>query len=88
LFHQIYNKNVYYLDLTEPTSIHKKDIKIVFIPKSLHEHFECVVGKHVFVDKPWTKIVHAKIIDNLQSDRENSCFWKFRRKLEVGIYLI
>lgn len=60
----------------------------MFIPKSLHEHFECVVGKHVFVDKPWTKIAHDKIIDNLQSDRESSCFWKFRQKLEVGIYLI
>jgi len=53
----------------------------VFIPKDLHEQFECVVGKHVFIDKPWTEISRAKIINHLQDS--NSCFWQFRRKLEV-----
>lgn len=65
----------------------KDNLKIVFIPKSLHEHFECVVGKHVFVDKPWTKISHKKIIENLQSQKSNSCFWQFRKKLEVKIVI-
>lgn len=60
-----------------------EDLKIVFIPKKLHDYFECVVGKHVFVDKPWTKIPRKKIIDDIQSENSNSCFWKIRKQLEV-----
>ncbi|XP_025202203.1 uncharacterized protein LOC112599497 [Melanaphis sacchari] len=66
----------------ESTEIHKDDLKIVFIPKTLHEHFECVIGKHVFIDKPWTKISRKKIIDNLQSQNTNSCFWQYQREIE------
>jgi len=55
----------------------------VFIPKTLHEHFECVIGKHVFIDNPWTKISRKKIIDNLQSQNTDSCFWQFQNEIEV-----
>lgn len=65
--------------------VRNDDLKIVFIPKNLHEHFECVVGKHVFLDKPWTTISHKKIIDHLQSHSAKSCFWPFRKKLRVKI---
>lgn len=75
----------YFLELLEETEISvNKDLKIVFIPKSQHEHLECVVGKHVFIDKPWTKISHKKIIEDLQLQNTNSCFWQFRKKLEVN----
>lgn len=70
--------------INEPTEDTGDDLKIVFIPKKLHDYFECVVGKHVFVDKPWTKISYKKIIDYMQSENSNSCFWKFRKKLEVN----
>ncbi|XP_060848211.1 dynein axonemal intermediate chain 3-like isoform X2 [Rhopalosiphum padi] len=68
--------------ITEPIEIHKDDLKIVFIPKTLHEHFECVIGKHVFIDKPWTKIFRTKIIDNMQSQNADSCFWQFKKEIE------
>lgn len=55
----------------------------MFIPKTLHEHFECVIGKHVFIDKPWTKISRKKIIDNLQSQNTDSCFRQFQNEIEV-----
>lgn len=55
----------------------------MFIPTTLHEHFGCVVGKHVFIDKPWTKISRKKIIDNLQSQNMDSCFWEFQKEIEV-----
>lgn len=71
--------------MTDPVEILKGDLKIVFIPKTLHEHFECVVGKNVFIDKPWTKISRKKIIDNLQSQNMDSCFWKFQKEIEVKI---
>lgn len=69
--------------MTEAIEIHKDDLKIVFIPKTLHEHFECVIGKHVFIDKPWTKIFRTKIIDNMQSQNADSCFWQFKKEIEV-----
>jgi len=69
--------------LTEPAEILKDDLKIIFIPKTLHEHFECVIGKHVFIDKPWTKISRKKIIDNLQSQNTDSCFSQFQKEIEV-----
>lgn len=59
------------------------DFKIVFIPKSLHEYFECIVGKHVSIDKPWTQVSLKKITEHIESQNENSCFWKIRKKLEV-----
>lgn len=65
-----------------------KDLKIVFIPTALHEHLHCIVGKHVFIDKPWTKISHKKIIEDLQLQNKNSCFWEYRKKLEVIIHII
>lgn len=63
--------------------VRNDDLKIISIPKNLHEHFECVVGKHVFLDKPWTLISHKKIIDHLQLHSAKSCFWQFRKKLRV-----
>lgn len=85
-FTRFIHKILILLESVDPADeVPKNDLKIVFIPKNLHEHFECVVGKHVFIDKPWTKISHRKIIDNLQSQKSNSCFWQFRKKLEVQI---
>lgn len=55
----------------------------MLIPSTQHKHFECIVGKHVFIDKPWTKISHKKIMEDLQLQNKNSCFWEFRKKLEV-----
>lgn len=67
----------------EPTRVFDKDIQIVFIPKDLHEQFECAVGRHVSIDKPWTKISRTKIINHLQLHDTNSCFWPFKKTLEV-----
>lgn len=67
----------------EPIAILDGDLQIVSIPKILHAHFECVVGKHVFIDKPWTQIPYKKITDHLQKEKTNSCFWDFRKELEV-----
>lgn len=75
------NNNI--LESMDPTTNLDDGLQIVSIPKMLHAHFECVVGKHVFIDKPWTQISYKKIIDHLQKEKSNSCFWKFRNELEV-----
>uniref|UniRef100_A0A2S2R2B2 WD repeat-containing protein 63 n=1 Tax=Sipha flava TaxID=143950 RepID=A0A2S2R2B2_9HEMI len=67
----------------ESTTNLDDDLKIMTIPKMLHEHFECVVGKNVFIDKPWTQISHKKILEHLQKEKSDSCFWKFRKELEA-----
>jgi len=82
-FKKIIFKDLKFLKSTDPAEILKDDLKIVFIPKTLHEHLECVVGKHVFIDKPWTKISRKKIIDDLQSQNMDSCFWTFQKEIEV-----
>lgn len=74
----------FFFESIEQIRIPEEDINIVSIPNNLHEHFKCVVGKHLFIDKPWTKISHKKIIHNLQSYKSDSCFWQFRKKLEVN----
>jgi hypothetical protein len=75
--------NINILESVESTTNLDDDLKIMTIPKMLHEHFECVVGKNVFIDKPWTQISHKKILDHLQKEKSDSCFWKFRKELEV-----
>lgn len=83
----IYSKYLlidYFLESIVTTEdVHNDDLKIVSIPKNLHEHFECVVGKHVFLDKPWTLISHKKVIDHLQLYSAKSCFWPIRKKIKV-----
>lgn len=78
IFVQKYNRLE---SLEHTTFVPEEDLQIVIIPKSLHEDFNCVVGKHVFIDKPWTKIARKKIIKDLQSS--DSCFSKLKKKLEV-----
>lgn len=62
-----------------------ENLKTVIIPKYLHGHFKCTVGTHVFINNPWKKVSRKKIIDNLQLQKTNSCFWKFRKEIEVKI---
>ncbi|XP_029341056.1 uncharacterized protein LOC100570031 [Acyrthosiphon pisum] len=59
-----------------------ENLKTVFIPKYLHEDFKCTVGTHVFINNPWKKISRKKIIENLQLQKTNSCFWEFRKQIE------
>jgi len=63
----------------------EENLKPVFIPKYLQEQFQCFVGTHVFINNPWKKVSRKKIIENLQLQKTNSCFWEFRKQIEVKI---
>jgi len=80
------SKIVYNINLSDPVEQYlEENLKTVFIPKYLHEQFQCTVGTHVFINNPWKKIPRKKIIDNLQLQKTNSCFWEFQKQIEVII---
>lgn len=64
-----------------------ENLKTVFIPKYLHEQFQCSVGTHVFINNPWKKVSRKKIIEHLQLEKTNSCFWEFRKQIEVKKFI-
>ncbi|CAH0395769.1 unnamed protein product [Bemisia tabaci] len=51
----------------------------VVLPAEKQAQLKCQVGKNLFIDKTWTKVNYAEILQDLEENQAKSCFWNLKK---------